>query len=324
MKYIKKLLKKILKFIGIYICNINTHLQLIYQRDSAIKQLATQIELDSNDGNVGIIFSRDRALQLYTLLSSYQKKVKNPIPLIVFYSTSTHRHSKSYLEIEKYFQDKLRIDFVDHGGNFYDSLVDLLEKINCKKVFFLCDDNIFIKDVDLSIMDKINTQDYILSMRCSPYLKYSYTLNTKLHNPKLTKSEISDDLLKFSWFEAPGEWSYPWSIDGHIFSLPLVRSIILSSKFQAPNSFESVLTTFNSIYENKYGLCFKFSTILNLPINQVQVEYKIKHGDITTDFLLEKWVAGYAFETSIFDEYIPISVHEEFIPTFVKRNTTKI
>lgn len=321
MAHIKKIFKIILNWFGFHISNNIVHMNLISQRDTAINIIANGIEPQLDDGVVGVIFSRDRAMQLHALLTSYAVNVKNPAPLYVFYSTSDEPHAKSYNDVSRYFDNQqIDIKFIDHGGIFYKGLIDLLTEINSKKIFFLCDDDVFIRKIDFSILNMIDSSKHILSLRHSPNLKFSYTLNTKLQNPAFKNSDISSNLLDFAWFETQAEWSDPWSLDGHILPLSLVRSIAKTSRFDAPNSFENALKSYNSIYACKRGLCFNFSVILNLPLNQVQMEYVVKNGNIKTSFLLEKWNCGFMFDTTFLDSHVPLSLHEEHEPRFIKRN----
>ena len=56
-----------------------------------------------------------------------------------------------------------------------------------------------------------------------------------------------------------------------------------------------------------------------MPINRVQDEVSNKSGEISTDFLLDKWNKGYKINTSIFENYVPKSTHEEHSIIFQKR-----
>ena len=49
----------------------------------------------------GIVFSKDRPLQLHALLCSYSEKVVSPVPLHILYHTSTSAHQESTFELIK-------------------------------------------------------------------------------------------------------------------------------------------------------------------------------------------------------------------------------
>ena len=91
------------------------------------------------------------------------------------------------------------------------------------------------------------------------------------------------------------------------------------SDFKAPNSYEIALKAFNDIVISRKGLCFNESKILNLPINRVQNEVNNISGNISVDFLLDKWNQGYCLDTSILKGHVPLSVHEDHPVKFIKR-----
>jgi hypothetical protein len=53
-----------------------------------------------------IVFSKDRALQLHALLSSYLEKVVSSVPLHILYHTSTPSHQRAYEEVIAIFLNK--------------------------------------------------------------------------------------------------------------------------------------------------------------------------------------------------------------------------
>jgi hypothetical protein len=127
------------------------------------------------------------------------------------------------------------------------------------------------------------------------------------------------DAFEFQWFESKNEWSDPWSVDGHMLSTAEVRVLTSISNFKAPNSYEGALKSFNDIINNRTGICFPRSIIVNIPINRVQEEVLNKSGSISTDFLLEQWQKGFAIDIKRFSKIIPTSTHEEHTIFFIKR-----
>ena len=296
------------------------YLQIISQRDEAISRLVKTEEIKLNHGLVGVVFSRDRALQLYTLLQTYYAKVKDPVPLYVVYSASSNAHLESYNEIYIALQlGACNITLIKEQEGFRTTLLKLLHEISSKNIFFLVDDNVFIRDTDLSVAKQIDPLCSILSLRHSPHLRRSYTANAELCLPKFMPAKEGLGLLKFNWFEQNFEWSDPWSLDGQVFSTAEVRVLASVSDFKAPNTFESALKSFNSLCKSRYGLCYNESKIVNLPINCVQTEVSNLSGDISTDYLLKCWNDGLTFDTLPLEKHIPRSTHEEHALGFVKR-----
>jgi hypothetical protein len=277
-------------------------------------------EIKLDHGLVGVVFSRDRALQLYTLLHSYYAKVKEPAPLYVVYRASTSEHLKSYDElITDLKAGGLNVIFIKELEGFRSTLLKVLYKINTKNLFFLVDDDVFIRETDLTVAIQIDPLCTILSLRHSPHLRRSYTANAELISPKFINAKEGDGLLKFAWFEQSLEWSDPWSVDGQILSTAEVRVLASISNFKAPNSFEQALKYFNSLCKSRYGLCFDESKIVNLPINRVQTEWSNRSGDISANYLLKCWNDGLMLDVRSLEKHIPLSPHEEHALGFVKR-----
>ena len=147
-------------------------------------------------------------------------------------------------------------------------------------------------------------------MRLSPRLTKSYTANQNQLPPSFLPSDIALDLLKFKWFERGCEWSYPWSVDGNIYSTAEIKVLTRVSHFAAPNSYEDSLKLFEDLAKNRTGYCFKNSKILNLAINRVQNERVNSSGDITSEYLLERWNEGLQMDRTRFGSYQPKSPHE--------------
>ena len=294
--------------------------QLLLQRAHAVEELVTMEKTVLVPGLACVVFSKDRALQLYTLLDTYFLHVKNPVPIFVIYNVSDEAHAQSYIELKHIFsRHEVLVTFIQEARSFRDSLLAVLAKINTSSIFFLVDDIVFIRPLDLDIVERINPQSSILSLRHSPYLRRSYTANASQQPPTFVLTETSSELLSFKWFEKGNEWSDPWSVDGQILSMAEVRVLTRISQFKAPNSYEVELKTFNDIVKGRNGMCFKESKILNLPINRVQSENNNLSGNVSPDFLLKQWNKGLMIDTSIFDTHIPLSPHEEHEITFRAR-----
>jgi len=105
----------------------------------------------------GIVFSRDRALQLHALLCSYSEKVVSPVPLHILYHTSTPAHQRAYEEVMKIFSDKFSFIKQSSNNSFRDNLITLLDSVLAPKVFFLVDDVLFIENFDMGDFEKFDT-----------------------------------------------------------------------------------------------------------------------------------------------------------------------
>jgi len=294
--------------------------QIILQRANAVSELVKLERGKLSQGVVVIVFSKDRALQLYTLLHTYFQYVQNPVSIFVIYTATNLAHAKAYKEVQaKFFSSPVVVKFVREATSFRDTLLNVLCEIKTSNIFFLVDDIIFIRNVDLDIAGKIDPNHLILSLRHSPNLRRSYTANTNQMPPRLSTSKLGVGMLEFNWFEEGCEWSDPWSLDGQVLSTAELRVISRLSDFNAPNSYENALKTFNDFAKGRAGVCFSESKILNLPINRVQNEVSNQSGNVSPEFLLQKWNEGMMLDTTSFEKHVPLSPHEEHVMKFMKR-----
>ena len=314
-----QILRKTLIRFGITTLRNNSYYEVLNQRNKALLELILIEDQKLKKGLAGIVFSKDRPLQLYTLLETYNNLVKNPVNLVIIYKSSTNEYSQGYKKVfNLYKNSKSKFTFIKESSSFKNTLDNVLESLNIKNIFFLVDDIIFIRKIDLSLAASLDTSKFILSLRHSPHLRRSYTSNMEQMPPKFHPSKFNNTINEFSWFEEKNEWSNPYSVDGHILSLAEIYAISRVSSYSGPNTFEYAISSFNSLSENKRGLCYSESKILNLPINRVQNESNNVSGSVSTSFLLKKWQQDMAIDTSFFSGYIPEATHEEHIINFKK------
>ena len=320
LNFIKGLFKRFANHFGAVLISKVTYEKVLHQRKALFESLLSNSKNDLLPGTACVIFSKDRPMQLYGLLDSYFRYVANPIPITVIYSNKDKNQKDAYLDVVKYFKkNQTKVDFINEMDSFKEVLLETLSKIREDKILFLVDDIIFIKPVDFDNFKKVDTKTHVLSLRHSPFLRKSFTTNTYHSPPSFKKFRFSDELQEFDWFESGGEWSDPWSLDGQLLNTSEVLLISNCSNFRAPNSYEIALKAFNDIVMSRKGLCFNESKILNLPINRVQNEVNNISGNISVDFLLDKWNQGYCIDTFIFREHVPLSTHEDHPVKFIKR-----
>lgn len=294
--------------------------QMLAQRAAAMAELVIPAAAGLKPGLTCVVFSKDRALQLHTLLDTYFSHVASPVPVHVVFGASTPDHARAYEEVATLCANApVPVHFHPDGGSFKAALLAVLALISTTSVFFLVDDIIFIRPVDLELVAAVDPTRVVLSLRHSPHLRRSYTANMDQPPPAFAPSALSASLLAFRWFEQGNEWSDPWSVDGHVLCTAEVRVIARISQFKAPNSFEIALKTFNEDVKGRAGACFQESVILNLPVNRVQSEVANLSGSVSPDFLLAQWNQGLMLDTAVFETHIPKAPHEEHTLAFRSR-----
>ena len=301
--------------------------QHIYKLENDILLALVNIYTDPHKNNSDhpaecVIFSMDRALQLHALLSSYFEKVNHSVPVHVLYRTSSSAHQKAYDEVFSLFGDyQVSAVHQESKDSFKDQLIAILESIPTEKIFFLVDDIVFIEGIDIFDIVKFDARTTVASLRMGANLKRAYTTQKDQKLPPFISDAISDkDKLCWIWENGELDWAYPLSVDGNLF---LTREIIVLAKntsFNSPNTFEGNLQQHVRYFKHRYGICYKKSKIINIPINKVQNDYDNIHGTIHQDYLLDQWNHDMQIDYRALYGFINESAQQEIEITFIKRN----
>jgi hypothetical protein len=267
----------------------------------------------------GIVFSKDRALQLHALLSSYLENVISPAPLHILCCVSTPLHQKAYDKVMEIFSGIFSFTRQSSDASFKDDLVKLLESLHAQKVFFLVDDILVIEKFDIRDFALLDTDKTVPSLRMGLNLKKCYTVQKEQPLPELMPShDINDDKIFWKWDHGLYDWSYPLSVDGHLFSTQEITTMTKLINFSAPNTYEDQLQIFRRFFAIRTGVGYKKSKIVNIPCNKVQKVNKNIHGSIHQDYLLDKWMNGYQMDFRSLYGFQNVSVHQEIPFEFIK------
>lgn len=317
--YIHRLIKNILLDNG-YVIKRSREINAVKaQHANALRELLeTDFECDVVEGVVGVVFSKDRPLQLYALLKSYLEKVKNPAKLKIMYAASCDKYQKAYEDVKKTINDE-SFEFYKEKS-FKKDLVDLLKSSDEEKIFFLVDDILFVESLDMDDYINVDASSAIASMRLGRNLEQAYTVNA---DQKLPDFNVADNSLEnahklmWKWSNGDFDWGYPLSVDGNLFLLREIKAMAVICEYQAPNSFEKALQWFNNAFEARSGVCFEKSVIVNIPFNKVQSENRNISGRVSEEELLRLWNEGYELDLNRYYGFSNISAHQE-LPLFIE------
>jgi hypothetical protein len=319
-RYISSTINLILERIGLTLQNYEKK----WERDAFATLYESRIKhiaLSSKYPAECIIFSKDRALQLHALISSYIEQVVPAIPIHILYRTSTPSHQKAYEEVIEIFSNE-RFSFKKDapGKPFRTQLVSLLHHIQSEKVFFLVDDLLFVESVDIEDFAKFDTDKFVPTLRMGLNLNKCYTLQQDQKQPALIPHIIDDkDKIAWKWDQGVCDWRYPLSLDGHFFSSQEIATMIQLIAFSAPNTLEDELQKFRRFFLCRMGVGYKKSRIINIPCNKVQTENKNLCGKTHQDFLLQQWQKGLQMDYRRLYGYGNTSAHEDIPFAFTER-----
>ena len=245
-----------------------------------------------------IVFSKDRALQLDLTLKTIRKNFELCDDLIVIYKTSEQQYEESYENLKLEHPNVL---FVEQSHSLF---VDVLAMISGAESDYIClftDDDMVYREVDMSVeqLDSI----FIAGASCFSLRLGANTVKRDygdgvLRDDSIPRSDLFPPFMLWNRTSIPtgGYWSYPLSVDGHIFKRKAMLKFcteleVLNRHYsykgiprekncwsQTPNEFESKLQRF--WFElSPVMACFEHSCVVNSPNNRVQEHMKNRSGD---------------------------------------------
>ncbi|RPD48279.1 hypothetical protein [Paracnuella aquatica] len=303
---IKQKVKKVLRAIGKPA--FKNELQALQTASAAYQRMIEQYEKDlvfQHPSCEGIVFSKDRAMQLHALLLSYFACVKNPAKLSVLYTTTSKMHASAYEDLKKIFADK-PVTF-SAEKSFKKDLEELLEKINTTTLFFMTDDGMFIDTFDMQEVIAFNPAHILPSLIKGKDLTYCYIRDQQQALPEFIKPSgvaLSPFMICWEWSKAQprSDWAYPMSVDITFYNKKEIQTLIKNISYKAPNSLEAALhNNYASIFLQRKGLCYEKAKYVNIVANVVNTEHKNRHAGLhSVESLLEKWQAGYRIQYELF------------------------
>jgi hypothetical protein len=303
---VKQQIKKLIKAIGTPV--FKKELQALHSIAVAYQRMIENYEQNQevqNSSCEGIVFSKDRAMQLHALLSSYFAYVKNPVPLYVLYTYSNRAHADSYEELKKIFLGK-DVFFIEEKG-FKNDLEALLERISSTMLFFMTDDGLFIDSFDMHEVMVFNPIYVLPSLIKGKDLTYCYIHNKYQQLPEFIRPDdftLPKHMICWEWGKAEkdSDWAYPMSLDLTFYSKTEMATLIKNVWYKAPNSLETALHfNYVSIFKQRKGVCYEKAKYVNIVCNIVNTEHKNRHTDLhSADSLLTKWQAGYRIQYELF------------------------
>jgi len=206
------------------------------------------------------VWSKDRASQLHTFLSSINKNLVDTVDIEVLYNYSSESFRDGYTKtIQRWPDVKFTLQ-----NDAKSQMIDSISKYN---VFVIAtDDTYMFKKCPTTFVDKIEDV-FTFSFRCG--------LNTVIQNhviqsyqPILTKYEDEGDTIKwnYSTIQDHFNYGYPFSMDMHAYKTSEVIDFIKKISFYRPPELEGNLLQFRR-YTSQWMRSYKHSVCVNVPLN---------------------------------------------------------
>lgn len=230
----------------------------------------------------GVIFSRNRAMQLDALLRSiYQFAPRLFSEIHVLYRADPE------------YDSAYRLLIPTHSGIHFIRQTDLkqetLHALSGDLASFLGDDDVFYGPVDPSVTDWLTEEILCFSLRLGKNTTYCYSLDQTQEFDNF-ETLRNGDVLRWKWREAPCDLGYPFSIDGHVFRVPELKEALAGMSFNNPNELEDQWR--HTPTSREYMACYAQSRLVGIPANIVQQTYPNRHEHGSTLELNELFLAG--------------------------------
>jgi len=267
-----------------------------------------------------IVFSFDRPLQLYALLESVEKYLSNVADISVIYRTSNDIYSSAYQDVKNRFKyyNFLRQKIVPYN-NFKELTIKSVNEIKSDYLMFAVDDIVVTDFVDLGLCEKTLkfTKAHSFYLRLGYNIIECYMQNIK--TPVPINKLVQENIYIYKFKDSKGDWYYPNSLDMAIYNKTDVINEISKLNFNSPNKLEGEWSLKTNL--NKYGLFFKESKIVNIPLNLVNTDYRRNKNlnYFSTEDLLQKFQNGFKIDIKDLYKIQNKTTHIDFIPKFIKR-----
>lgn len=276
-----------------------------------------------------ICFSFNRAMQLDSLLTSLLENWISPeIKVDIVYNYSSTVFGDGYnMLIKKFKGNKITfykenttvvkysmwellrptnavrlcrsIKLRNPQTNFRSIVIKLLEESEADNVMFLTDDSMFV--------NKVNILPYILEWINENPSENQFSLRMGLKIDQKLENVINDgDLCRWNMYDtnSKGWWSYPFSVDAHIYNKSYILKLFRAYVFTNPNTLEANICS--SVKRQKklgQAMCFSEIKMLTFPINMVQTTIDNICQGVSVDMLNERYLKGETMKYGLDDNF---------------------
>jgi hypothetical protein len=257
-----------------------------------------------------IVFSKDRAMQLDACLRSIKRYAPYIGPIVVVYRTTTSSFEAGYATLDR----GERTTLMRQSSSFRADVVEALKSAG-EYVIFHTDDDVFFRP---SLLRPILNDDFAaFSLRLGLNTTYCHTRNRSQVLPALKRSGA---LLAWNWSDARDDFSYPMSLNGHLFRTSLVKRMLARAHFSNPNELEDELHL-RRYLAPRWMLACQASSVVSIPINIVTATHTNRSGSdpaLAVEELNKRFLAGERIDLEAMDFSHVEAAHQEVALAFTQ------
>lgn len=307
---------------------------------------------------IGLVFSKNRAMQLDAALRSFHLHCADPeeILLFVLYMTTSAIHERQYSQLKQDYSRNGLVNFVEQKQFRRDVLklltshmsngrIDIFHQIamtlgphfgnigmlgqnfdQLKYLLFLVDDNTFVRSFSLKKVRKAlaaRPKSLGFSLRLGRNATFCYMLDMPQLVPPFTR--LAEQVFCFDWTTAEGDFGYPLEISSSVYQLHELLPLLFKLPFDNPNTMEGHMAARARLFQVRKPelLCYEKSVTFCNPINRVQ-EVSINRAGIleeySPEYLAKMFDDGYRIKVEAYAEFVSDACHQEMDLVFEKAN----
>jgi hypothetical protein len=254
-----------------------------------------------------VVFSRDRALQLDACIRSMVRFAPYKGPVVVLYTTSTDEFERGYRElalperVTLVRETTFEVDVHRTIGDAGDFLV------------FHTDDDVFFRSA--SVAPVLPQDAAAFSLRLGLNTTYCYPFARAQEVPE---TAASDAYIAWDWTRGTGDFSYPLSLDGHIFRTSMLTKLLSRARFMNPNTLEAALMRRRHLAPSLM-VAYRESVLVSLPLNIVSTTQRNRAAEdpsLSPEALNERFLAGERLDLDAMDFSTIGAAHQVIEPVF--------
>lgn len=266
-----------------------------------------------NDKITGLIFSKDRAMQLQAVLESFIMHCGDPdrIQLKVLYKASRNSSHRLYDKLKSTFTN---VTFINESA-FRQQVIDITSE--SRHILFMVDDNIFVRDFKLAdIIDNLtaNPDAIGFSLRLGRNTCHNYNRNVDMTLPDFQIA--ADGILKYDWTDQKYDFGYPLEVSSSVYRTEEILPLLQQLDFPNPNMLEGLMAANTNLYRQARStlLCYNLSVTFCNPINLVQTVCTNKTGNndqYSAENLAAMFAEGHSIDINQYNGLIPFGCHQD-------------
>lgn len=270
-----------------------------------------------------LIFSKDRAAQLFLLLESLSLLCDDwdTLPITVLYKTGANRYRQQY-DIVKSTYPKVKFMLEEDLRKDFYTVLDGTDFVT-----FFTDDSIAVRPFSvgeccLMLIEKEKSIGFSLRLGTNIFYCYPHRCAQKL--PEFSKLE--GDMLEFTWVRAEYDFGYPLEVSSSIYR---TRDILASldschCNFSTVNHIESSMSQRANMFRDDKPnmLCYDISRAFANPLNIVTKAVGNRYSNkvmYEPSHLADRFDRGDKIDITPFLNFVPIGCHQVFDLLWVER-----